>query len=139
IYLEDVTGFREYTLYVKDLVTGEILDAIPNVWNGTAWADDNRTYFYVTPDPAKRGDTVWRRTVGAPPDAGERILHEPDPLFSVTVYRSRSDQYIFLGAEAFTSSEWYAIRSAAPGEPPRVILPRRADVEYEVEHGEGAF
>ena len=28
IYLEDVTAFREYTLYVKDLTTGKILESI---------------------------------------------------------------------------------------------------------------
>ena len=40
LYLEDLTAFREYTLYVKDLRTGQIVDQIPNVWNGTAWAND---------------------------------------------------------------------------------------------------
>ena len=54
LYLEDLTAFREYTLHVKDLATGRIIDSIPNVWNGTAWADDNKTFFYMTADAAKR-------------------------------------------------------------------------------------
>src|SRR5688572_18924687 len=37
LYLEDLTGFREYTLYVKDLATGRVVESIPDVWNGTAW------------------------------------------------------------------------------------------------------
>jgi oligopeptidase B len=139
LYLEDVTAFREYTLYVKDLSTGRILDTIPSVWNGTAWADDNRTFFYMTPDPAKRGDTVWRHVVGTPREQDEQVFHEPDALNNVFVFRSRSDEYIFIGSDGYTSSEWRAIRSAAPTLPPRIIAPRQPNVEYAVEHGLGAF
>src|SRR6266496_761617 len=66
LYLEDTTAFRVYTLYVKDLATGQITDSIANVWNGTAWADDNRTFFYMTADSAKRGNAVWRHVLGTP-------------------------------------------------------------------------
>ena len=139
LYLEDLTAFREYTLYVKDLATGAILESIPNVWNGTAWADDNRTFFYVTPDAAKRGDTVWRHVIGTSRDQDARVFHEPNPLYNVSIGRSRSDQYVFMAADGYTTSEWRAIPSAAPATAPRVIAPRRPDVEYKVEHGNGAF
>src|SRR5499426_4450819 len=53
-YSTDVTGFREYTLYVKDLRMGALLPvAIPKVAS-VAWAADNSTIFYVTEDEAKR-------------------------------------------------------------------------------------
>ena len=139
LYLEDLTAFREYTLYVKDLTTGAILESIPNVWNGTAWADDNRTFFYVTPDAAKRGDTVWRHVIGTSHDQDVRVFHEPNPLYNVSVGRSRSDQHVFIAADGYTTSEWRAIPSAAPATAPRVLAPRRPDVEYKVEHGTGVF
>jgi oligopeptidase B len=139
LYLEDLTGFREYTLYVKDLATGQLLESIPDVWIGTAWADDSGTFFYVTADAAKRGDTIWRHRVGTARVADERVFHEADVLYSVTVDRSRSDAYILIGSEAFTSSEWHVIPSAAPATPPRMIAPRRPNVEYAIDHGAGAF
>ncbi len=139
LYLEDLTGFREYTLYVKDLTSGAILESIPVVWNGTAWADDNRTVFYVTPDAAKRGDTVWRHVIGTPRDRDARVFHEPNPLYNVSVGRSRSDQYVFIAADGYTTSEWRAIPSARPATAPRVIASRRPDVEYKVDHGHGSF
>ncbi len=85
IYLEDLTAFREYTLYVKDLTTGKILESIPKVWNGNAWANDNKTFFYMTPDAAKRGDTVWRHVMGTPSAQDVKVLTEPNVLFNVTV------------------------------------------------------
>jgi oligopeptidase B len=139
LYLEDLTAFREYTLHVKDLATGRILESIPDVWNGTGWADDNRTFFYTRADAAKRGNTIWRHVVGTPADTDVKVFEEPNVLYDVGVFRSRSDAFIFIASTGFTSSEWRAIPTAAPATPPRVIEARRPDVEYSVEHGGGFF
>jgi len=139
IYLEDLTAFREYTLYVKDLTTGAILDSIPKVWNGTAWADDNKTFFYMTADEAKRGNAVWRHVIGGPKGQDVKVFQEDDVLNNVYVFRSRSDKFIFIPDDGFTSSEWRVIPAASPTDAPRVIAPRRPNVEYSVEHGGNSF
>jgi oligopeptidase B len=139
VYLEDLTAFREYTLYVKDLATGTILESIKGVWNGTAWADDNKTFFYMTPDKAKRGDTVWRHVLGTPHEQDVKVFHDDNVLNNVDISRSRSDKYVFISDDGFTSSEWRAIPTANPTASPRVIAARRPNVEYSVEHGGGFF
>ena len=139
IYLEDLTAFREYTLYVKDLTTGRILESIPKVWNGNAWADDNRTFFYMTADPAKRGDTVWRHVIGTPHAQDVKVFHQPDTLTNVGVGRTLSGEYIAIGQGSFTSSEWRVIPTARPTAEMRLIAPRRPGVEYSLEHGGGYF
>jgi oligopeptidase B len=138
LYLEDTTAFREYTLYVKDLGTGRLLDSIRGVWNGTAWADDNRTFFYMRADSAKRGNAVWRHVTAAGA-ADVRVFQEDDVLNNVTVFRSKSGKYVFIPADGFTSSEWRVIPTAQPTTAPRVIAARRPAVEYSVDHIEGAF
>jgi oligopeptidase B len=138
LYLEDTTAFREYTLYVKDLGTGRLVDSIRGVWNGTAWANDNRTFFYTRADSAKRGNAVWRHATGsAAPDA--KVFQEDNVLYNVSVFRSKSGRYAFIPADGFTSSEWRAVRLDAPATPPRLIAARRPDVEYSVDHISGAF
>ncbi len=139
IYLEDLTAFREYTLHVRDLASGRILESIPDVWNGTAWADDNRTFFYTRADAAKRGSTIWRHVLGTPREQDVKVFDEPNVLYNVRVSRSRSDAYIFIASDGFTSSEWRVIPSASPTTAPRVVQPRQANVEYSVEHGGGYF
>jgi oligopeptidase B len=139
LYLEDLTAFREYTLYVKDLKTGKTIESIPNVWNGTAWANDNRTFFYMTADAAKRGDTVWRHVIGTPREQDVKVFTDADVLHNVSVMRSRSGEYAFIPADGFTSSEWRAVPTADPTAAPRVIDARRPNVEYSVEHGGGYF
>jgi oligopeptidase B len=139
LYLEDTTAFREYTLFVRDLESGDVLDQIPNVWNGTAWAEDNRTFFYLTADSAKRGNTVWRHRTGSPREEDVRVFQEDNVLNNVAVQRSRSGKYVFISADGFTSSEWRVLPTATPTAEPRVIAARRANVEYSVDHAEGFF
>ena len=140
IYLEDTTAFREYTLYVKDLQSGGLLPgSIQNVWNGTAWADDNRTFFYMRADSAKRGNAVWRHTIGAPAGRDVRVFQEDNILYDVSVSRSQSGKYVFISADGFTSSEWRVIPTARPSAAPRVLVPRRPMVEYSADHVPGAF
>ena len=139
LYLEDTTAFREYTLYVKDLRTGRLTDSIPGAWNGTAWANDNRTFFYLTPDSAKRGNAIWRHVIGTPRTQDVKVFQEDNVLNDVWVFRSRSGKYVFIPADGYTSSEWRVIPTANPTATPWVIAPRRAGVEYSVEHGDGYF
>jgi oligopeptidase B len=139
LYLEDTTAFREYTLYVKDLDTGRLLDSVPNVWNGTAWADDNRTFFYTTADSAKRGNAVWRHVTGEARGRGGAVFREDSVLYNVSVYRSRDGRQVLIPTQSFTTSEWRTIPAARPAEAPRVVAPRRAGVEYDVEPAGDVF
>ena len=63
------------------------------------------------------------------------VFKEANVLYNVGVFRSRSDKYIFIADDGFTSSEWRAIATANPTVAPRVIAARRPNVEYSVEHG----
>ena len=64
-YSTDTTGFREYTLYVQDLRTGELLEQPAEKVTSVAWAADNKTLFYTTTDAAKRPYRLYRHALGA--------------------------------------------------------------------------
>ena len=134
-YTTDVTGFREYTLHVKDLETGALLpDRVEKV-SAVVWAADGETLFYVTEDQAKRPYRLHRHRLGA---AGADLLHEePDALFRFHVGRSRSRAYLFLVSGSFTSTEVRYLPAAEPGGTWRMLLPREKDHEYQVDHGVG--
>jgi len=138
--LVDTNGYEDFVLRVKDLRTGQWLsDRIEKLSWGLAWADDNATLFYMTPDSAKRGDKVWRHTVGAARTQDVLVYHEPDVLFNASVQRARSGAWILIGSGSFTSSEWHVIPSSAPTTALRTLATRRPNVEYEVEPGATHF
>src|SRR3972149_9411917 len=67
-YTVDFTGFREYTLHVKDLETGGLLAERIEKVAAVAWTADPTTFFYVAEDPAKRPHRLWRHRLGAAAD-----------------------------------------------------------------------
>ena len=132
-YTTDITGFREYTLYVKDLRTGRLLPRTIERVASVAWVADNLTIFYVTEDEAKRPYRLWQYRPGV---AGSDLIYEEtDALFRIGVERSRSRAYLFLGAGSFTSSEWRYIPAHDPAAVWRMLMPREKDHEYAVDHG----
>jgi oligopeptidase B len=135
LFLEDTTALRVFTLYVRDLRTGRDLDTVSNVVGGTAWANDNRTYFYVTGDSARRSNAVWRRTTGAPRGGDVTVFREDSLLYNVALDRTRDGRYVVLGAESFTTSDWRVIPADRPTEAPRPTGGRRDGVEYSLDHG----
>jgi oligopeptidase B len=138
--LVDTNGYEDFSLRIKDLRSGDWLpDRIEKLSWGLAWANDNRTLFYMTTDSAKRGDRVWRHVVGTPRERDASVYHDPDVLFNVGVQRARSGRWILISSGSFTSSEWRVIDASAPATAPRVLAARRPGVEYDVEAGEDHF
>ena len=137
-YTTDLTGFRQYTLSVKDLRTGALLpDRIEKVVS-IAWAADDRTLFYVTEDAAKRPYRLYRHVLGAAAD--DLVYEETDALFNLGVERTRSRRYLLATSASFTTTEVRYHAAAETVAPWTLILPREQDHEYHVEHwmGEGA-
>ncbi|HEX9286422.1 MAG TPA: S9 family peptidase [Thermoanaerobaculia bacterium] len=138
-YSTDVTGYREYTLFVKDLRTGAVApEKFPKV-SSVAWAADNRTLFYVVDDAAKRPYRLYRHVLATEPAADPPLYEEKDEKFTLEVSRSRSRAYLFLASSSHTSSEVRFLSASDPTGPLRVVAPREKDREYEVDHRLGAF
>jgi len=139
-YLQDTTALRVYTLYVKDLQTGKLLaDTLGTIVPGLAWADDNRTLFYSTADSARRTNAIWRHVLGDPRSQDVKVFEDDDVLNNVNVGRTKSGKFVLIADDGFTSSEWRAIPTAEPTTAPRVLAPRRTNVQYTVDHIDGAF
>ena len=131
-YTTDFTGFREYTLRVKDLSSGRQLpDTIEHVTSQT-WAADGRTLFYTVEDDAKRSYRLYRHRLG---DAEDTLLfEEKDERFRVTVGRCRSRAFIFLESSSHTASEWRFLAADTPDGEWRMVAARQPDQEYDVDH-----
>jgi oligopeptidase B len=137
-YSVDFTGYRQYTLYVKDLRTGALSSEKIERTGSVVWANDNKTIFYTTEDPvSKRSDKFWRHTVGAA--SSDLVYEEKDELFDIYAGRSLDKKVIFLASYAKTSREYRYLPADQPGAPLKVILPRAEGHEYDVDHYRGQF
>jgi oligopeptidase B len=139
-YTLDTSGFRVYTLFVKDLRTGKVLPDRLTAVASVQWADDGRTLFYVTEDPqTKRPHKLWRHTLGSDPSKDELVYEESDERFELDVSRTRSDRFLLVSSHSHTTSEIRYLAANSPRGELRVIAPRVADQEYEVDHRDDLF
>jgi oligopeptidase B len=137
-YSTDFSGDERFTLRVKDLGTGALLDdEIPDTHYGCAWSGDGSALFYLTVDDAWRPYRVWRHLVGTPPADDVIVFEEPDERFRTGVWLTRSQRYIVVTSASMVTSEAWLLDAAEPAGELRVVAPRRQDVEYRVEHQDG--
>jgi oligopeptidase B len=136
-YTTDTTGFRQYTLHIKDLTTGELRPETAERVGSVAWGADSATIFHTTEDEqTKRQDRLFRLTLGA---NAVQVFHEQDERFNLGVGRTRDRQYILLQAGSHTTSETWVLPTAAPDASFTVIAPRIDEEEYSVDHRDGFF
>jgi oligopeptidase B len=137
-YTVDFTGFRQYTLQVKDLRTGHTLPDTAERVTSVVWAADNRTLFLTTEDETtKRSDKLWRHTLGAA--APQQLYDEKDELYDIGVDKTRDRKMIVLGIEAKDTSECRYLRADQPAGEFKVFLPRENKRRYYIDHREDLF
>jgi oligopeptidase B len=137
-YSTDNTGYRQYTLQVKDLRTGQLFPEKIERVNDVSWANDNKTFFYVTEDAVtKRSDKFFRHVLST--DKNDLIYEEKDELFDIGTGRSRDKAVIFLEIASKTSTEVRYLLEAEPNSELKVILPRAPEHEYDVDYRDKLF
>lgn len=140
MYLADTDGSERYTLFVKDLTTGELLqDRISNA-HDAEWANDGRTIFYSTIGPDCRPDEVRRHVLGKDPKEDELVYHEKDPgFYYLEVTKTKSLEYILVTVESATTSEVHYLSADRPASELKLFCPRKHGVAYFVLPWEGKF
>ena len=131
----DLVGRRKYTLKFRDMTTGEMLPDQCTDVTGAVWAEDNQTLFYTRQDPdTLRSNQVFRHRLGTDPANDELVFDETDEEFSVSVGKTRSNQYIVIESSQTLSSECRVINAHHPELEPEVFLAREPDHEYSIDH-----
>lgn len=135
-YCVDFVSRRMYTIYFKNLKTGEILkDEIPNTSGGFAWANDGKTIFYTLKDEQTlRSDKIYKHVLGTAASEDELIFVEEDETFISSVYRSKSKKFIIIGSYSTVSTEFRILSADDPNGKFKVFEPRQRDHEYSIEH-----
>jgi oligopeptidase B len=133
-YAIDTTGFRQYTLHIKNLWSGHDLPEAVERVTSAAWAADNRTLFYTVEDATtKRAHRLYRHMAGST-EADTLVYEETDERFRVEIERTRSGAFLLLVIASHTTSEVRFLPAAQPNGEFRVIAEREENHEYYVDH-----
>ncbi len=136
-YSTDTTGFRQYTLQIKKLSSGETLGERFERVTSVAWAADNRTLFFTEEDDTtKRSHRLYRHVLGSG-EAPILLYEEKDERFRIGVERTRSGNFLLLTSASHTASEVRFLSARHAGGNFSVIAAREDNHEYYVDHHPG--
>lgn len=140
-YGVDEVSRRQYTIYIKNLETGEIYkDAIKNTEGPGCWANDNKTLFYTSKNPVTLlSEKIKRHTLGTDESLDAIVYEEKDKSNYIGVGKTKNNKFIFIYSQATMSGELKMIDAAKPMDAFKIFAPRMKDVLYDVTPLEDKF
>lgn len=140
-YGVDQVSRRQYTIYIKNLETGETYkDAITNTQGDPVWANDNKTIFYTSKNKITLlSEKIKRHVLGTNAQSDPTVYEEKDNTNYIGVYKSKNGAFIFIESAGTLSGELRMISADKPESAFTVFTPRTKEVLYDVYPIDGKF
>ncbi len=137
----DTVSRRQYTIQIKNLVSGEIYsDKILNTTGSATWANDNKTLFYSMKDEVTlRSHKIFKHKLHSDSKTDIEVFHETDETFNTFVYKTKSKKYIVIGSSSTLSSEYRFLNADTPDGDFSIFQERTKDLEYNLAHYDDSF
>ena len=139
-YSVDTVSRRIYTVYVKDLETGEFMgEPIENTSGNVVWASDNETLFYGVKDDSLRPYKIMRHRLGTAVADDVQVYEEKDETFVTYISKTKSRKYLIINSDSTLSSECRILESNRPEGVFRVFQERQSEMLYGIDHYKDYF
>ena len=137
----DTLSRRFYTIYFKNLFTGEVLkESIPNTSGSVAWANDNKTVFYTSKNKVTLlSEKIFRHKLGSSFEKDILVYQEKDNEFYTGVYRSKSGKFIIIWNSSTLVSDYQILEANNPNGDFLSFTPRGEEHEYDIAHYANKF
>ncbi|MBD3216848.1 MAG: prolyl oligopeptidase family serine peptidase [candidate division Zixibacteria bacterium] len=139
-YTIDTTGFENFTLFVKDLESGDLHpDIIKNCGYSVEWANDNQTLFYTIRDSANRPFKLFRHKLATEQENDALVYHETDDMYWMGVGKTKDDEYLIMATGTRGTDEYYFLDADNPTGKFKIVHPRTRGLEYSIDHYKGTW
>ncbi|MGC0120157.1 MULTISPECIES: S9 family peptidase [Pseudoalteromonas] len=133
-FAEDTVSRRIYTIRIKDLTTGKLLDdTIEGASGPIVWANDNKTIYYIKKDPVTLlGYQVFRHTLGTAQSTDELIYEEKDNSYYTYISKSKDKSKIYIHHSSTEASGVSLLDADNAKATPERFIPRESGHEYSI-------
>ena len=139
-YAYDSDGSERYNIHVKDISSGKDLpDIITGTIGSIVWNNASDGFYYEALNENWHVDKIFFHRLGTKQSEDNLIFYESDPIFSLSISRSSSDEYLLLNSHSKTSNEIQYLSLNNKMDPLKTAIPRTKDHLYEVDHLKGVF
>ncbi len=134
-YSVDTKGSEEFTIYIKNLVTGVILEnRIKNAYYDLEWANDSQTFLYTVLDNSKRPFKLYYHKIETDPSNDQLIYHEKDDAYFLYLSKTRDQLYFVMSLKSNITSEIHYLKANNPEGNFSIVHPRQHKMEYYIDH-----
>ncbi len=139
-YSLDLKGSEYYTIYLRDLITGENeIDTIENTSGGITWSLDSKSFFYSKLDKFHRPRQIFKHHLGTSVNKDELIFEEKDDTFTCGISLSSDEKYFIISTSDHITTEEYFFPAEATDIKPKLFQGRKKDVRYSLDAWKGYF
>ncbi|MBR8844180.1 S9 family peptidase [Pseudoalteromonas sp. JC3] len=133
-FAEDTVSRRIYTIRIKGLTTGKLLDdTIEGASGPIVWANDNKTIYYIKKDPVTLlGYQVFRHTLGTAQSTDELIYEEKDNSYYTYISKSKDKSKIYIHHSSTEASGVSLLDADNAKATPERFIPRESGHEYSI-------
>ncbi len=133
-YMVDSAGDFSFTVYFKNLETGELLNDVLKNAGVQEWSNDSKNVYYVIYKEGNRGKQAFVHTLSDKQENDKLLYQENDDKFWINIRKSASKKYIIIGTGYFTTSEEYYIEADGADTVLKLIEKREEGIKYVTEH-----
>lgn len=135
-YAEDSVSRRRYTVYVKNLRTGKLVEEpVPNTEGQITWANDNKTYFYTKKDSTTlRSRWIIKHKVGSSYKTDPIVSEENDETFYTGIFKTKSKKFLVIWAGSTLTNHYKILNANTPDGKFQEFNPRERGLEYSIDH-----
>ena len=139
-YSLDLKGSEYYTIYLRDLRTGENeKDIIENTSGSVTWSLDNKSFFYSKLDKYHRPRQIFKHVIGTSSNQDQLIFEEKDETFTCGIGITSDEKYFIIGTSDHITTEEYFFPTDAKEINLTLFQKRKNDVRYSIDSWQGFF
>ena len=133
-YSLDLQGSEYYTIYLRDLNTGqELKDIIPNTSGSITWSLDSKSFFYSKLDKFHRPRSIYKHTLGTKVAGDKLIYEEKDDSFTCAVGLSSDEKYFIISTGNHREYEAHFFLCSQEDPKPILFQKRKKEVRYSID------
>jgi oligopeptidase B len=139
-YSIDDKGSEYFTIFVRRISDNKIIEEpITDTTGGITWTYDDRFFFYSKLDQFHRPRKIFRHKLGTSIKEDVLIFEEKEDRFTCGIGTSSDENFYFISTSEHTSSEYYYFNKDEVKPEPKLILKRKAGIEYSLDSWGGFF
>jgi len=139
-YTLDFNGSESYTIFVKDLKTGKIIDAtIEDSTGSIEWGPDDASFYYGKRDHTQRPFQVYLYQLGQGESKHVKVFQDDELSNFVGFDKTMSERFLIISSDNKLSSEVHFIDFTKSQTQTQRFAPRQENVLMSIDHHQDSF